>query len=263
MLTKEAMYFFTKEAKKRKKESKAKEEARKEGLRRYGLASTIPTVAAIPLTFPIIMKDKMSERGYTAEEAKALVPDLAEQYDGDYNLVKDINRYSEKFQEGKKPKKYVGPHYKKTLDGRVNNISVGRDVDEAVLAHELGHATGTSGPTKALLVGGNALRRVAGLSNAYNLGRIGLDHYDIVDDDVDRDDRLSNVQTGFAAQALGQGGTLAEEARATKRAIQSGLKRGKGLEYARKLAPGYATYIVPTIVAGTGYQGIKKYRETK
>lgn len=261
MIRLESLQFFTKEAKKLKKESKDKKRVREQGMRRYGLVSLGGTLGTLPFTAPLLQKDLASQRGYTKEEALNLVPDLARQYDGDYRHVTDLNEYSVDKTKGK-PKR-TGPHFMDVPSRKIKNISVGRNVDEAVLAHELGHATGLKAPTRALRTVGSLASRGASLSNAYNLGRIGLDHYNIVDDEVERDKRLSNLQAGFGIQGIGSLGTLAEEARATKRAIQSGLKRGKGLEYAAKLSPAYATYMVPTALAGTGYYGIKKYRETE
>lgn len=255
MIDKNILIFFTKEAKKQREESKEQERARKEAIRRYGLVSVGGTLAPLPFVLPMLRDDLQSSRGYSKEDSLRLVPDLAKQYDGTYKHVKDIAEYS-----GKRGGGYVGPHYMEAKN--IKNVSVGNKAPEAVLAHELGHATGElKAPTRALMIGGRVAGLGAQFSNAYNLGRLGLDHYGIVDDNVEKDERLSNIQTGFGVQGVGSMGTLAEEGRASIRAMQSGLKRGKGIEYAKVLAPAYGTYMVPTAVAGAGYYGVKKYRE--
>lgn len=269
MLNPTVLQFFTKEAKKQQKESKAKERARKEGARNYAIARLAP-LATLPFILPTINRDLSSSKGYTKEEAKNLVPDLAAEYDGDYKQIRNAYDYYGTDYGGKADlpqKQYLGPHYmemgRPDGKGKIKNVSVGRNVEEAVLAHELGHATGTKTPFRAAMIAGRLAGGGAGIANAYNLGRMGLDRLGLVDDSASVDDRLGNIQTGLGVQALGHLGTLAEEARASKRALVSGAKRGKGIQYAKSLIPAYGTYLGAAAVPTTAYYGVKKYRETE
>jgi hypothetical protein len=123
----------------------------------------------------------------------------------------------------------------------------------AVLAHELGHMTGYFGDKKF-----NELKRLGmraqslGPKAIIGLGTLGAGLAGVKNTPEEREKAYRGAQIAAGAGTLLHAPTLAEEARASIRAVNMGRKVGKGWEYARKLAPAFGTYAaMPVAVAGT------------
>jgi hypothetical protein len=114
----------------------------------------------------------------------------------------------------------------------------------AVLAHELGHATGSKFLQESKVLRGTsavlgALGPSLALSSAYL-------------DDLPVEKKLRLISVGLGMAAASAAPTLAEEARATGRALRAGYRRGNALSYAKVLAPAYSTYLIPPAIAAGG-----------
>lgn len=215
-------------------------------LSRYGKAGTAASMAGFGASL-LAAKNSMghitSDNAITAAEAARLVPDLSAKFKGTFSNIK-----------GK------GPGFN-PVD---NVINAGSGIDEAILAHELGHANAGKKYKKGLiyaLKGANLAGKGAIYSNVYQGGRMLLDKKDILKDSETKDKRMANLQTGTGLLALSKLPALAEETRANYHALSSAAKRGKLKQYAKTLAPGYGTYVAKAAVPTIGYLGLSAYNK--
>jgi len=215
-------------------------------LARYGKAGTAASMAGLGASFLAAknsMGHIMSDNAITADDAEQLVPDLAAKFKGTFSNTK-----------GRGP----------SFDPVNNVINAGSGIDEAILAHELGHANAGNRYKKALtyaLKGSNLVGKGATYSNVYQGGRMFLDKKDILKDSETKDKRMANLQTGTGLLALSKLPALAEETRANYHALSSAAKRGKLKQYAKTLAPGYGTYVAKAAVPTIGYFGLRAYNK--
>lgn len=122
----------------------------------------------------------------------------------------------------------------------------------SVLAHELGHVTGHFGDKRFNNFKGMGQRlQRFGPRAVVGLGMLGAGLAELKKTPEEREKAYRGAQIAAGAGALLHAPTLAEEARASLRAINMGRKVGKGWAYARKLAPAFGTYAaMPLSVTG-------------
>lgn len=133
----------------------------------------------------------------------------------------------------------------------------------AVLAHEMGHATGIgkhmtgshANILHALHSWGPAAGTLAALAGTRSWALRGATK-------EERDKRLKKLQIASGLGGVAAVPVLAEEARASINAVNLGRKAGKGLEYARHLLPAFGTYAAaPVALTGATLYGLHKLRK--
>lgn len=134
-----------------------------------------------------------------------------------------------------------------------------------VMAHEVGHMTGWRGlqnlPLGKLYSAGKIAPTLIGSLGAYE----ALSSKKRTPEE--RDKFLKNIRNATIAGGALALPQLAEEARASIRAVNMGRKVGRGLEYAKHLLPAYMTYaakpVATTAAAALGVEGVRRYLKSR
>lgn len=139
-------------------------------------------------------------------------------------------------------------------------ILMGGSKSSAVLAHEMGHATGN----KFLQHPGI---RIGGQLAAVPLSMMG--YYKAYQASggktpEEREQKLRSARNyAIGAGVAGPGVILAEEARATGRALQAGRRSGNAMRYAKTLAPAYASYAAKLGIPAAAVVGYLEHARRK
>jgi hypothetical protein len=159
----------------------------------------------------------------------------------------------------KRPKGLDGPAYAP----RSKLIYSPHTAHPSILAHEMGHASGVGRHLKSYIQPIQHLYRM-GHGAAVVATAIGGQRWAMKGKtEKERDERLKKLQIGSAAGGAAALPLLAEEGRASLRAVNLGRKLGKGGEYARHLLPAFGTYAaIPVGLTAGSLYGLHKLRES-
>lgn len=133
----------------------------------------------------------------------------------------------------------------------------------AILAHEMGHASGLGRHTLTGLTAGLAhMGRSLGPAIGAGAGALLAPWAMRGKTEDERDDRLKKLQIGVGAGGAAALPLIAEEGRASLRAVNLGRQTGRGLEYARHLLPAFGTYVaLPAGLTAGAMYGLHKMRQ--
>jgi hypothetical protein len=132
----------------------------------------------------------------------------------------------------------------------------------SILAHELGHQSGTfsRGKFRKAVETGMRLQRFA-TPATMGLGALGAVAAGAQKTPEEQARGYRAAQIAAGAGSLFHLPTLAEEARASIHAVNMGRKAGKGMEYARHLLPAFGTYAArPIAVTGATVGALELFR---
>jgi hypothetical protein len=137
----------------------------------------------------------------------------------------------------------------------------------AVYAHELGHATGNRILNRGIMPILAAGARKGGFATSVLGSTVGTYRALNKKTDEEQDTGLKKARNIALLGGLGHVPLLAEEARASIRAVNMGRQIGKGTEYAKQLLPAFGTYAAKplAITGGTalGVEALRRYRKKK
>lgn len=151
-----------------------------------------------------------------------------------------------------------GPHYRPTTSGGfTGQVVVPKGAHDAVLAHELGHASNWLMPDKLRGAWMAAYGHGPGVGGLASLGGA---LYGGLSSASTPEERAEKMRAGRTATLIGAGlqvPRLLEEARASGRALLEARKFGRAGEYARILGPAFGSYVgaaLPALGTAVGMQ---------